>query len=74
MSLLHECQENFTDELGTIKPFQAKLSVSASAKPCFHHPKPVPYALKPSVEDELNRPERTGVIERVEFSDRAAPI
>ena len=64
----------FSDELGTITPFKAKLSVSSSAEPRFHRPRPVPYALKPLVEQELERLEKIGVLEHVDHSDWAAPI
>lgn len=40
----------FKDELGTFKSFQAKLELSPSARPKFNRPKPVPYAVKPRVE------------------------
>ena len=50
---------------------KAKLSVSPSATPRFHRPRPVPYALKPLVEQELDW---LGVLERVNHSDWAAPI
>ena len=72
--LLAEYEEVFSDELGTLAPMKAKLSVSPSATPRFHRPRPVPYALKPLVEQELDRLERTGVLEQVNHSDWAAPI
>ena len=61
-------------ELGTITPVKAKLEVSPSAVPRFHRPRPVAYALKPLVEQELDRLEQAGVLERVDYSDWAAPI
>ena len=54
-SLLQEFQDVFTDELGTIKPFKAKLSVDPNAAPRFHRPRSVPYAMKGKVEAELDR-------------------
>ena len=56
--LLLEHEEVFSDELGTITPGKAKLAVSPSAVPRFHRPRPVPYALKPLVEQELDRLKR----------------
>ena len=56
--LLLEHEEVFSDELGTITPGKAKLAVSPSAVPSFHRPRPVPYALKPLVEQELDRLKR----------------
>ena len=53
--LLREYADIFVDELGTITPVKVKLAVSPSAVPKFHRPRPVPYDLKPLVEQELNR-------------------
>ena len=48
--------------------------MAPGATPKFRPPKPVPYALKPLVEQELDRLEKAGVLERVTHSDWAAPI
>ena len=66
--------EVFQDELGTITPFKAQILVSSSAVPRFHRPRPVPYALQPLVELELDRLTQSGVLESVSHSDWAAPI
>ena len=42
--------------------------------PKYHRPRSVPFAMKSVVEEELNRLESTGVLERVEVADWAAPI
>ena len=52
--LLHDYSEVFQDGLGTIKAFKAQIAVSTSAVPRFHRPRPVPYALRPRVEQELD--------------------
>lgn len=72
--LLKEYQDLFTDELGTIKPFKARLAVDSMAEPRFYRPRPVPFAMRPVVEEELDRLERVGVLERVNHSDWATPI
>ena len=72
--LLHKYSDIFKDELGTITPVEAKLLVSATATPKFHRPRPVPYALKPLVEQELHRLERARVLEKVDHSEWAAPV
>lgn len=64
----------FRDELGTITPMEAKLVVPSTVTPRFHHPRPVPCALRPQVEQELDRLERVGVVERADHSDWAAPV
>ena len=72
--LLDNYKDVFTDELGLIKPFQAKLLVDATARPKFYRPRSVPFALRSTVEEELDRLERSGVLEKVDHSDWAAPI
>ena len=54
-SILTKFEDVFFDGLGTIKEFKAKLSVSSTAKPRFHRPRHVPFAVKLSVEEELCR-------------------
>ena len=75
---LQEVVENhadfFKDELGLAKHVKAKIHVDLDAPPRFHRPRPVPYALRPKVEEELKRLEKEGVIEPVQFADWAAPI
>ena len=66
--------EVFKEELGLVKGVEAKITVDPSATPRFYRPRPVPYALRPRVEKELERLERQGIIEPVQFSDWAAPI
>ena len=72
--LLETYKEIFADELGTIQPYKAKLIVAPTAVPKYHRPRSVPFAMKSAVEEELNRLESTGVLERVEVADWAAPI
>ena len=72
--LLHDYSDVFRDELGTITPFKAQLVVSSSAVPRFHRPRPVAYALRPRIDQELDRLEKAGVLQRVTHSDWAAPI
>ena len=53
---------------------QAKIQVNPKAQPHFHKARPVPFALKTKVEQELERLERERIITPVQFSDWAAPI
>ena len=50
------------------------LFVHDSCKPAFFKARTVPYALRKKVEAELDRLEKVGVIEKVQFSAWAAPI
>lgn len=64
----------FGGNLGTIKGVSAHLKLKQNAVPRFFKPRPVPYALKEKVADELRRLEKIGVLEKVEFLDWAMPI
>jgi len=75
VALLQErYEEVFADTLGTITPFQAKLSVAPDAKPKFFKPRSVPFALREQVKNELDRLESEGVLVKTTYSDWAAPI
>ena len=51
--LKHKYNEVFAEGLGTMKKFQAHLRVKSDAKPVFHRPRSVPYAIKEIIEKEL---------------------
>ena len=72
--LLHQNSALFKDELGKIEQYEATLQVHPDARPRFFKPRPVPFEIKPSIEEELDKLEASGVIEKVEHSDWAAPI
>ena len=57
-----------------IPPYQANLCMKPKAKPKFHRPRPVPYAIKEAIGEELDRMEADGIIEKITHSDWAAPI
>ena len=57
-----------------MKSFEAKLSVQPGAVPKFFKSRSVPYSLKGAIEQDLERLENLGVIEKVQFSDWAAPV
>ena len=64
----------FRPELGKAKGIEAKLYLDPEATPRFCKARPVPYALREKVENELQRLETKGIIEPVQMSDWAAPI
>ncbi len=53
---------------------KAKIQVDPSTRPRFYRPRSVPFALREGVEKALERLEKEGIIEPVEFSDWAALI
>lgn len=67
--LLEKHSELFRDELRTINTFQASLQVRPDARPKFFKPRPVPFAIKSAIEQELDRLEASGAIEKVTCSD-----
>ena len=73
-ALQERYHEVFSESLGMITPFQAKLSVTPAAQPKFFKPRPVPYALREKVESELDRLTQAGVLEKVPYSEWAAPV
>ena len=52
----------------------ARLSLKEGAVPQFRRPYSVPFAIRESVERELDRLEAEGVLRKVDYSDWAAPI
>ncbi|XP_031760407.1 uncharacterized protein K02A2.6-like, partial [Xenopus tropicalis] len=64
----------FKEEFGSIKGLKATITVNSDAKPIFHKPRPLPYALKEPVEKELERMEHYGIVSPVKYSSWAAPI
>ena len=72
--LLDKYGDIFTDELGTIKSFCAQLDVKPGEKPKFFKPRTVPYAVRSAIEDEIDRLEREGILEKVTHSEWATPI
>ena len=72
--LKNKYKQVFTEGLGTMKKFTAQLRVKSNAKPVFHRPRSIPYAIKESIEKELERLEKEGIVQKVEHSKWAAPI
>ena len=64
----------FNEGLGTLQGIKAKIHVDPSATPVFHKARPVPYAFREKIEQDLERLEKAGTIESVQFSEWATPI
>lgn len=64
----------FDDTIGTFRHHQASLHVKEGAVPKYFRPRPIPFALKAAVEQELDRLEAQGILQRVSSSEWAAPI
>ena len=72
--LLRQHSATFTDELGKISQYQATLQVRPDARPRFFKARPVPFAIKAAIEEELDKLEASGVIKKVAHSEWATPI
>ena len=64
----------FEESLGEFKGPKAKIHIDPNATPRFCRARPVPYALREKLEQELDRLQQEGVIEPVEFAEWAAPV
>ena len=73
-ALLDELKAIFDSELGLLKGEKAKIYLHKNAVPKFCKARPVPYALKQKVENELDRMINSGILEPVEISDWASPV
>ena len=73
-ALQKKYKDVFSPGLGVLKNFKAHITVKQGARPIFHRPRSVPFALKEAIEVELARLEAEGVIEKVNQSEWAAPI
>ena len=66
--------EVFKEGLGHMNTFTATLKLKEGANPRFVRAMPVPFALKEAIEQELDRLEKAGIVEKVSHSNWAAPI
>ena len=72
--LTEKYAEVFQPELGTFKKFQAHLQLKEGARPIFLRLRSVPFTLKESVEQELERLEQNETLCCVEHSEWASPL
>nr|XP_033477362.1 uncharacterized protein K02A2.6 [Epinephelus lanceolatus] len=72
--ILEKHEEVFREELGSMKNITVKLHVKPGSKPVFLKARPVPYAIRPKVEADLDAMVKNGVLEPVTTSEWATPI
>ena len=60
---MQQHQALFADDLGTVKPYKAKLQVQPDAAPRFFIVRPVPFAIRSAIGKELDRLEAKGILE-----------
>ena len=73
-TLLEQYSDMFEDSYEGISGVEAHVRIKEGATPVYCRPRPVPYALKESVEKELNNLEKNKVIVNTDYSDWATPI
>ena len=70
----NEYPEICEEGLGRCTKMKAELCLKEGANPVFCHRRDVPIAMLPKVETEIERLEKLGVIEKVDYIEWAAPI
>ena len=71
--ILSKFDSVFDDQLGTMTNITAHLEIE-DGEPKFFRPRPIPYALRQGVENEINRLVANGTLSPVDYSDWATPI
>ena len=72
--LLEQYSDVFKDSLRTFVGRKAKIEVDPSAQPRYCKARTLPYAMRPRVEEELERLVTEGILEPVAHSEWATPI
>ena len=67
--MLDKYLDVFENNLGTFTSAKAKLTLKDDSQACFLKERPMPYALKPNVEEELRRLQNAGILTWVEWSE-----
>ena len=67
-SVLDRHQDVFKSELGMLIGYKAQIIVDEDTQLRFCKARPVPYATRKKVEEELERLEAKGIIELVQFA------
>ena len=60
--------------MGKIRDVQVKLHMDENAIPIFKKARPVPFAIEERYNEELEKLEKQGIIQKVEFSEWASPV
>ena len=72
--LLSKYKKLFSEGLGTFTKGEAKIIISESQTPVYARARPLPYAIKEKVEDELSNMVKQNIISPISHSNWAAPI
>ena len=72
--ILDKFSDVFEEGLGEMNTFTASLQLKPGATPRFVKARPVPFAIKQAIEQELDRLEEAGIVEKVTHSKWASPV
>jgi len=73
-TLLRKYSEIFKPSTGLLRHFSAKIVVREDAVPKFLKARPIPFAIREKVDEELQSMENAGVITKVDHSEWASPL
>ncbi|XP_036340172.1 uncharacterized protein LOC118749483 [Rhagoletis pomonella] len=72
--IINEFPEVFEERVGCVPEIEITLQLRKGSKPVFYKEREVPYALRDSVEKELEELEASGIISKCERSDWGSPL
>ena len=72
--ILEQHTQLFDGEPGCIEGYKAEMRLNDGAKPVIVKARPVPYAVKPMVDQELDRQVHAGILKTVPYSEWASPV
>ena len=70
--VLYKHSDVFREGLGELRDVTAKIYIDKDERPRFFPARPVSFAMRKKVEEELQRLQSMGVIQPVKFADWAA--
>ncbi|CAB0000711.1 unnamed protein product [Nesidiocoris tenuis] len=73
-SILEKYNKIFSSEIGTVKNFEFDIKLKPNSRPVFQRARPIPFALRKGVEEELDRLVRENVLEKVDYSEWSSPV
>jgi hypothetical protein len=73
-TLLEKYDEVFSNEAGSLKDVAIKIHVKHNTTPIFKKARHPPFALRKKIEHELERLQKSQIIEKVDSSEWATPI
>ena len=72
--LLVKYKDLFRNGIGCLTQKKVTLSIKSQSTPKFIKAIPIPFAMRPKVEKELEKLEQDGIISQIEMNDWASPI